>query len=143
MQKMITQLMLVIHSEKPGDQDAIQYMKAIPGAEVTIIDLATTTITAGELTSLAEKLGMPIEDLLDSDYDDHISVHTEGLRLMDRQSLLTLMAEDTKLIATPIVVMNEEAFLLGRDEDSGPEAMVFEVASRLFSAGQGVNSPER
>lgn len=141
MQEMTTQLMLVIHSEKSGDQDAIHFIKAIPGAEITIIDLATTTITAGELTSLAEKLGMPIEDLLDSDYDDHISVHTEGLRLMDRQSLLTLMAEDTKLIATPIVVMNEEAFLLGREEDGGPEAMVFEVASRIYSADFGRQQP--
>ena len=134
---MTTQLMLLVHSEKSSDQDAIHYVKAIPGAEVTIIDLATKTITAGELASLARKLGMAIEDLLDSDYDDHISVHTEGLRLMDRQSLLTLMTEDTKLIATPIVVMNEEAFLLGREEDGGPEARVLEVASRIFTAGMG------
>lgn len=138
---MTTQLILVIHSDKSGDQDAIRYMSEIPGAEVTIVDLATKSISCEELGSLAEKLGMRIEDMLDSDYDDHISVHTEGLRLMDRQSLLNLMAEDTKLIATPIVVMNDQAFLLNHDEDGGPEAMVFEMASRIFTAGLGRQQP--
>jgi arsenate reductase-like glutaredoxin family protein len=137
MQNPATQMVLLVHSEKSGDQNAIEYMNAIPGVDLTIIDLATKKITEGELAALIEKLGMPIEDLLDSDYDDHISVHTEGLRLMDRQSLLILMAEDTKLIATPIAVVNDTAFLMGREEDGRAQAMVLELTGRALTAGMG------
>jgi arsenate reductase-like glutaredoxin family protein len=80
---------------------------------------------------------MRIEDLLDADYDDHISVHTEGLRLMDRQSLLTLMSEDTKLIATPIVISGDNAFLLGRDTSGDADAAAFEMANFVLSTGMG------
>jgi arsenate reductase-like glutaredoxin family protein len=131
------QFVLVVHSEKSGDQSAIQYMKDIPGVNLEIIDLATAKITEGELASLVEKLGMRIEDLLDADYDDHISVHTEGLRLMDRQSLLTLMSEDTKLIATPIVISGDNAFLLGRDTSGDAEAAAFDMANFVLSTGMG------
>jgi arsenate reductase-like glutaredoxin family protein len=133
-----TQMTLLIHSDKDDDQKAIQYMNAIPGLKIMVIDLAIQSVSESELTALAGKLSLPIEDMLDSDYDDHISVHTEGLRLMDRQSLLTLMTEDTKLIATPIVVIGDEAFIPGRERAAGHEQIAFEIANRAF----GVTRPE-
>jgi arsenate reductase-like glutaredoxin family protein len=131
-----TQLVLIFNSEKSGDQKAISYIQSIPGILLTTIDLATEKISEHELNALAERMHVGIEDLLDPAYDDHISVHTEGLKLMDRQSLLALMAEDTKLISTPIVLLGDEAFLLGKGEEGWRENLAFEMASRVFLPGE-------
>ncbi len=125
-----TNLVVIINSEKEGDQNSLWYFQSIPGIQVTTVDLAEQPITEEELIKLAEKMQLDIEDLLDPEYDHHISVHTEGLRLMGRQSLLSLMTEDTKLISTPIVVLGDQAFMPGRDQENDNQ---FEMVSRFFT----------
>lgn len=139
MKSINTDLVLIINSEKPGEQKSINYLRSIPGVHLTIVDLATERLKEVELISLAGKMNLPVEDLLDPDFDDHISVHTEGLKLMDRQSLISLMCEDTKLIATPIVLMGEQAFMLGKTGEGVKHNQAFEMASRFFSTGPGTS----
>jgi arsenate reductase-like glutaredoxin family protein len=123
-----TELTLIYNSEKSDDKKARGYVESLQGFKIKTIDLAHETITETQLAEIADKLNVKIEEMLDPTYDDHISVHTEGLKLMDRQSLLTLMTHDRKLISTPIAVIGKLAYKFGTGYALIREKMVQEVA---------------
>jgi arsenate reductase-like glutaredoxin family protein len=129
------ELTLIFNSDKVADKKARGYVEALQGFTLKTIDLSKETITETQLAEIADKLNCAIEDMLDPTYDDHISVHTEGLKLMDRQSLLTLMTHDTKLINTPIAIIGKHAYKFGSGYDFIKEKMAQEVAG-LHSANR-------
>jgi arsenate reductase-like glutaredoxin family protein len=98
------ELTLIYNSDKTEDKQAKTYIESLPGYHIETFDLAEQTLTADQLATLIRKLEFNIEDLLDPAYDDHISVHKEGLKMMSRSELLTVMISDLKLINTPILV---------------------------------------
>lgn len=122
------ELTLIYNSDKSDDKKARGYVEAIPGVTIKTIDLAKQKITETQLAEIADKMLVGVEDLLDPTYDDHISVHKEGLKMMDRNSLLTLMIQDPKLLSTPIVIMGKKAFKLGTGYELIKEKMANEVA---------------
>jgi arsenate reductase (glutaredoxin) len=122
------ELTLIYNSDKDNDKKARGYVESLQGFTIKTIDLAKESITETQLSEIALKLNIGIEDLLDPTYDDHISVHKEGLKLMDRQSLLTLMTHDTKLISTPIAIIGKHAYRFGTGYAFIKEKMVQEVA---------------
>jgi len=140
------ELTLIYNSDKQDDKKARGYVESLQGFKIKTIDLAVESITETQLAEIADKLGITIEDMLDPTYDDHISVHTEGLKLMDRQSLLTLMTHDKKLISTPIAIIGKHAYRFGSGYAFIKEKMVQEVAG-LANANReekrGVNPSER
>jgi arsenate reductase (glutaredoxin) len=122
------ELTLIFNSEKLEDRKARGYVESLQGFKIKTIDLNRESITETQLAEIADKLNCAIEDMLDPTYDDHISVHTEGLKLMDRQSLLTLMTHDTKLINTPIAIIGKHAYKFGSGYAFIKEKMAQEVA---------------
>jgi arsenate reductase (glutaredoxin) len=122
------ELTLIYNSDKDDDKKARGYVESLQGFSIKTIDLAKESITETQLSEIALKMNIGIEDLLDPTYDDHISVHKEGLKLMDRQSLLTLMTHDTKLISTPIAIIGKHAYKFGTGYAFIKEKMVQEVA---------------
>jgi arsenate reductase (glutaredoxin) len=122
------ELTLIYNSEKSDDKNARGYVEALQGFKVKTLDLAKDKITETQLAEIADKLKVGIEELLDPTYDDHISVHKEGLKLMDRQSMLTLMVQDPKLISTPIAIIGKHAYKFGTGYAFLKEKMVQEVA---------------
>lgn len=140
------ELTLIYNSDKHDDKKARGYVESLQGFKIKTIDLATESITETQLAEVADKLQIPIEELLDPTYDDHISVHTEGLKLMDRHSLLTLMTHDTKLISTPIAIIGKHAYRFGTAYNFIKEKMVQEVAGLANSNREeqrGVKSVNR
>jgi len=123
-----TELTLIYNSEKSDDKKARGYVESLQGFKIKTIDLAHESITETQLAEIADKLNVKIEEMLDPTYDDHVSVHTEGLKLMDRQSLLTLMTHDRKLISTPIAIIGKLAYKFGSGYALIREKMVQEVA---------------
>lgn len=140
------ELTLIYNSDKHDDKKARGYVESLQGFKIRTIDLATESITETQLAEIADKLNVPIEDMLDPTFDDHISVHKEGLKLMDRQSLLTLMTHDRKLISTPIAIIGKHAYTFGSGYGFIKEKMVQEVAG-LATANReekrGVKSANR
>jgi arsenate reductase (glutaredoxin) len=122
------ELTLIYNSEKSDDKKARGYVESLKGFRIKTIDLAFERITETQLAEIANKMQMGIEELLDPTYDDHISVHKEGLKLMDRQSMLTLMVHDPKLISTPIAIIGKRAYKFGSGYGFIKEKMVQEVA---------------
>lgn len=129
------ELTLIYHSEKSDDKKARGYVEALEGLTIKTLDLAKEKITETQLAEIADKLGTGIEDLLDPTFDDHISVHKEGLKMMDRQSMLTLLSNDPKLISTPIALVGDKAYKVGSGYEFIKEKMAKEVA--------GLNSANR
>lgn len=124
----VGEMTLIFNSDKHDDQKARGYAEALQGFKIKTIDLAREKITETQLAGIANMMKVQIEDLVDPTYDDHISVHKEGLNMMDRQSMLTLMVHDTKLIATPIAIIGKHAYKFGTGYDLLKEKMVQEVA---------------
>jgi len=122
------ELTLIYNSDKEDDKKARGYVESLQGFKIKTVDLAVESITETQLAETADKLNLGIEELMDPTYDDHISVHTEGLKLMDRQSLLTLMTHDRKLIATPIAIIGKHAYRFGTGYDFIKQKMAQEVA---------------
>jgi arsenate reductase-like glutaredoxin family protein len=142
----IGELTLIYNSDKHDDKKARGYVESLQGFKIKTIDLAIEKITETQLAEVADKMNVGIEELLDPTYDDHISVHTEGLKLMDRQSLLTVMTNDPKLISTPIAIIGKRAYKFGSGYAFIKEKMAQEVAG-LSSANReekrGVKSSNR
>lgn len=122
------ELTLIYNSEKSDDKKARGYVESLKGFTVKTIDLSRDKITETQLAEIADKLNLGIEEMLDPTYDDHISVHKEGLKLMDRQSMLTLMVHDPKLISTPIAIIGKHAYKFGSGYAFIKEKMAQEVA---------------
>lgn len=122
------ELTLIYNSDKHDDKKARGYVESLKGFTIKTLDLSKEKITETQLAEVADKMGVGIEELLDPSYDDHISVHKEGLKLMDRQSLLTLMVHDPKLINTPIAIIGKQAYKFGSGYAFIKEKMVQEVA---------------
>lgn len=124
----VGELTLIYNSDKHDDKKARGYVESLDGFKIKTIDLAVEKITETQLMEVANKMNVGIEELLDPTFDDHISVHKEGLAMMDRQSLLTLMTHDPKLISTPIAIIGNHAYKFGSGYAFIKEKMVQEVA---------------
>jgi len=118
---------LIYHSDKEDDKKARGYVESLKGYPVKTLDLSKESLTETQIAQLADKMNMGIEELIDPTYDDHISVHKEGLKLMDRQEMLTLMRHDPKLISTPILVVGDKAYKYGTAYELLKEDMVESV----------------
>jgi len=129
------ELTLIYNSDKQDDRKARGYVESWTGFKIKTLDLSKEKITETQLAEVADKMNVGIEELLDPTYDDHVSVHKEGLKFMDRQSLLTLMVHDPKLISTPIAIIGKNAYKFGSGYAFIKDKMAQEVAG-LTSANR-------
>jgi arsenate reductase-like glutaredoxin family protein len=107
------EITVLFNSNKEDDKKARGYAEALPGYVIKAIDLARESLTETQIAQVAEKMGVRIEDLVDPSYDDHIGVHTEGVKLAAPSDLLTIMAQDPMLLHTPILIVGKRAFKYG------------------------------
>jgi arsenate reductase-like glutaredoxin family protein len=104
------EITLIYNSEKSDDKKARGYAEALPDFVVKTLDLAIEPITETQLAEIANKMNASIEDLIDPTFDSHISIHKEGLKLVAPSDMLVLMANDHKLIDTPILIIGSKAY---------------------------------
>lgn len=109
------ELTLIYHSEKSDDKKARGYVQSLPTLAIKTLDLARDPITETQLAQLADKLEMPVEDLIDPTYDDraNTSNNKEGLKEMDGHAVLTLIKQNPKLLITPILIIGSRAYKYG------------------------------
>jgi arsenate reductase-like glutaredoxin family protein len=107
------ELTLIYRSDKDDDNKIKAFIETLPGYVIRLVDVVRESLSENQLTDLARKMKVHVEDLIDPQFDDHISVHNEGLRLMERKDMLTLMANDSKILHTPLVVIGNNASKFG------------------------------
>jgi len=104
------EITLIFNSTKSDDKKARAFAEALPDFVVKTLDLAMETLTATQLAQIADKMQAKVEDLIDPTYDTHVSVHKEKLKLMAPAEMLTLLANDHRLIATPSLMVGAKAY---------------------------------
>jgi len=102
------ELTFIYNSQKGYDKKAKEFLKSVAGFSIKVIDLAKESFSEKKLTDLASKMNVKIEDLLDTNYHERIGVHKEGLNLVNRSEMASLMARDAKLILTPIIFLGNK-----------------------------------
>jgi arsenate reductase-like glutaredoxin family protein len=135
------ELTLIYHSEKSDDKKARGYVESLPSVAIKTLDLAKESITETQLAQLADKMGVPIADLIDPSYDERANTHQnkEGLKKMDTTDLLTLMKHNPKLLNTPILIIGDRAYKYGSAYDLIKE----QLAEGVKSTSDAVNAEEK
>lgn len=109
------ELTLLYNSGKSDDKKARGYVESLPSVVIKTLDLARESITETQLAQVAAKLGIPVTDMIDPSYDDSgVPDHkVDDLRAMEDNELLKLMANNTMLLATPIIILGDKAYKFG------------------------------
>lgn len=110
-----SELTLLYNSEKADDKKARGYVESLPSVVVKTLDLARESITETQLAQISDKLGVPISAMIDPTYDDkgRPGHKVKDLQAMDGHELLNLMAHNTRLLATPIIILGDKAYKFG------------------------------
>ncbi len=106
------ELTLVFNSEKPDDRKARGYVESLPSVVIKTLDLSKEAITETQLAQLSDKLGIPVTEMVDPTYDDtgNAGNKVRVLKEMEGQELLILLAHNTRLLATPILIVGNKAY---------------------------------
>ena len=109
------ELILIYHSEKSEDKKARGYIESLPTLAIKTVDLATESMTEAELLLLADKIEIPIEELIDPAYDDRFNTENDqkAFGQMDRTQILIMIKQNLKLLNTPILINGDRAYKYG------------------------------
>lgn len=135
------ELTLIYHSGKVDDKKARGYVESIPSLAIKTLDVAREKITETQLAQIADKMGVPIEALVDITYDDEgdKTRDQESVRQMDKAELLTLIKQNPKLLATPILIIGNKA----HKYDTGYQLIKARIDEGVKSTSNAVNIEER
>lgn len=109
MESQSNEMTFIYRSDKADDNKIKVFVESLPGYVIRFVDVVRESLSESQLTDLARKMKVHIEDLVDPAFDHHISVHNQGLRILDRKEILSFMATDPRLIQTPLVVIGNKA----------------------------------
>ena len=103
---------LIYHSDKTDDKKARAYVESFPGLAIKTLDLARDKITETQLAQIADKMQIPIGELVDISFDDRSTEvrQSETIKQMDGAELLVLIRHNPKLLATPILIVGDKAY---------------------------------
>ena len=106
------ELTLIFHSEKTDDKKARAYVESLPTLAIKTLDLAREKVTETQLAQIADKMQLPIKELVDITYDDRSTElrQTGNIKQMDSGELLILIRHNPKLLATPILIIGDKAY---------------------------------
>jgi arsenate reductase len=109
------ELTLIYHSEKTDDKKARGYVESLRDVTIKTLDLAREPITETQLAQLADKIEMPVQDLIDVTYDERADNENnkEGLKEMEPTEILTMIKMNPKLLSTPILIIGDRAYKYG------------------------------
>jgi len=133
------ELTLIYHSEKSDDKKARGYVESLRLA-IKTLDLAKEFLTETQLAQLADKMELPIKNLVDATYYDGSSTEDkEGLKKMDTTQLLTFIKHNPKILHTPILIIGDRAYKYG----TGYHLIKDDMSEGVKSVSDAVNVEEK
>jgi arsenate reductase-like glutaredoxin family protein len=133
------ELTLIYHSEKSDDKKARGYVESLRLA-IKTLDLAKESLTETQLAQLADKMELPIKNLIDATYYDGSSTEDkEGLKKMDTTQLLTFVKHNPKVLDTPILIIGDRAYKYG----TGYHLIKDDMSEGVKSVSDAVNVEEK
>jgi arsenate reductase-like glutaredoxin family protein len=135
------ELTLIYHSEKTDDKKARGYVESLRTSAIKTLDLAREQITETQLAQIADKMQLPIEELVDVSYDERADTteNKEGLKKMNKTELLTVIKHNPKLLATPILILGDKAYKYG----TGYHLIKEYMAEGVKSGSDSLNAEEK
>jgi arsenate reductase-like glutaredoxin family protein len=103
------ELTLIYRSDKDSDNKIKAFVESLPGYIVRFVDVVRDSMSEKQIVDLARKMKVHIEDMIDPAFGDHVSVHNQGVTIMDRKDILSLLTSDPKILETPLVMIGDKA----------------------------------
>jgi arsenate reductase-like glutaredoxin family protein len=105
------ELTLIYHSDKEDDKKARGFVETLADYKVKTLDLKKESITETQLAEIANKMGLPVQDLIDKTYRDRLEARDKRMLTgMWSNDLLTVLKREPILIKTPIVIIGKKAY---------------------------------
>ncbi len=105
------ELTLIYHSDKEEDKKMLAFVEAMDKYVTKNLNLKRQTLTETQLAEIADKMELPIAELLDESYIDRAPLENLlQIRMMSPGDLLTLLSQNPLLLATPIVIVGTKAY---------------------------------
>ncbi len=89
--------------------------------KVLAIDLSKTKVTGTQWTELAERLGKPIKELINTEHPDFINDYGKTHNLKSEEDWLKVLENNPKVVTQPILVHGEKSVQI----DTPSEVLVF------------------
>jgi arsenate reductase-like glutaredoxin family protein len=102
------EITLIYHSDKPDDRKARGYADSIKAFTLKTLDLRRECLTETQLAEIADKLTLPVRELVDITYAE--KKDRAHIGQMDDGDLLNLLVHQPMLIQTPILIVGKKAF---------------------------------
>jgi len=77
--------------------------------KVLAIDLSKTKVTGTQWTELAERLGKPIKELINTEHPDFINEYGKTHKLQSNEDWLKVLENNPKVVTQPILVHGDRA----------------------------------
>ncbi|MBL7875612.1 MAG: hypothetical protein JNL53_08105 [Cyclobacteriaceae bacterium] len=105
------ELTLIYHSDKSEDKKMLAFVEASDRFKTKNLNLKRQILTEMQLAEIADKMALPIVELVDESYMDRTPLQNLlQCRMMDPGDILTLLTQNPMLLATPIVIVGHKAY---------------------------------
>jgi arsenate reductase len=112
------ELTFIFHSDKDDDKKGRAFIETVDDYKVKTLDLRNEPVTETQLAEIADKMGLPIQDLVDKTYKDQVESDNKKITAaMWSNDLLTLLKQEPILIKTPIVIIGKKAYTYASSYD--------------------------
>ncbi|MBK7652396.1 MAG: hypothetical protein IPJ20_19085 [Flammeovirgaceae bacterium] len=105
------EITLIYHSDKTEDKKMLAFVEVIENYKTKNLNLKRQTLTETQLAEIADKMELPIAELVDESYMDRAPL--ENLlqcKSMSSGDILTLLSQNPILLATPIIIVGSKAY---------------------------------
>jgi len=105
------ELTLIYHSDKAEDKKMLAYVEVLGKYKTKSLNLKRQALTETQLAEIADKMALPITDLLDGSYIDQTPLkNMHQSSMMSKADLLTMLSKNPLLLATPIIIVGVKAY---------------------------------
>jgi arsenate reductase-like glutaredoxin family protein len=105
------ELTLIYHSDKAEDKKMLAYVEVLGKYKTKSLNLKRQALTETQLAEIADKMALPITDLLDGSYIDQTPLkNMHQSSMMSKADLLTMLSKNPLLLATPIIIVGAKAY---------------------------------
>lgn len=118
------ELKFIYNSQKYSDRKTLGYATSLNKHVINEFDISKDKLTSTQLFNIASLAGCSLLDLVDKDHDYYKdSLKNQDL---DDNGIATVIMNDHKLLRTPIIVTEDEAYVIRTSYDLNKIDMAME-----------------
>lgn len=115
------EIKLIYNSSRVEEKRAVGYAEALKDHKLLTIDVRKEHITETQLAELANKLGVPIDELVNKNAELFKDEYAD--KDLEDEELLKVLSQNPDMLKTPIALMDQRAFFVTSSYDFVKEDM--------------------